>query len=105
MMRNLIFITIVTTATLLFPLVALSQEPLTAPPILDSFERIIRNKQYICQKCNSVQPIGTHNKSRVYRAKCKYNYSYEILLTPNSDMIVKPLSENFKAQEYQSVTM
>ena len=93
MIRNLTVIIILAIGTLLSPVVALSQEPITAPPVLDSFAKIIRNKQYSCQKCNSVQPIGRHNKSRIYKATCKHNHNYEIFLTPNSDMIVKPLSE------------
>ena len=93
MLRKLIIITILTAGVLLSPCVAFSQEPITAPQVLDSFAKIIRNKQYSCQKCNLVQPIGNQNKSRVYKASCKNDHSYEIYLTPHSDMVVKPLSE------------
>jgi len=98
MLCKLTFITILTAGALLSPCVVFSQEPITAPQILDSFAKIIRNKQYSCQKCNLVQPIGIRNKSRVYKASCKDDHSYEIYLTPHSDMVVKPLPEKLLAR-------
>ena len=98
-MRKLLLINIfIIGGLLLSPPTAMSQEPITAPQVLDSFAKIIRNKQYSCQSCELVQPTGSHDKTRTYKAICKNNHTYEVLLTPSRDMIVKPIMKNLLVQ-------
>lgn len=94
-MHKLLFINIFIIGYLLLsPLTAMSQKPITDPQVLDSFAKIIRDKQYSCQSCELAQPTGSHDKIYTYKAICKHNYTYEVFLTPNSDMIVKPVMKN-----------
>ena len=82
---------ILSSLVLLLPMAALCQEAITAPQVLDSFAKIIRAKQYSCQKCNIVQPIKHLNNGWSYTATCNYNHKYEVLLTPQGDMVVEPI--------------
>ncbi|GEM_PF-4463022 len=98
-MRKLLLINLFIGGSLLLsPLAAMSQEPITNPQVLDSFAKIIRDKQYSCQSCELVQPTGSHNKIYTYKAICKHSHTYEVLLTPSSDMIVKPIMKNLLVQ-------
>ncbi len=84
---------------LMLPVAAFGQQLITSPVILKSFAKIIRDRQYSCQRCEQVKPTGNHQKSLGYTATCKHNHSYTVLITPAGAMVVKPVSENLLVQQ------
>ena len=93
-MRTLLFIVGLLTIGILFSSqLAFSQETITNPQILQSFAKTIRSKQYICQSCNHVRPVGHKDNGLSYEAVCNHHLSYEVLLTPRNDVIVRPIEK------------
>ena len=93
-MRTLLFIAGLLTIGILFSTqFAFSQEAITNPQILNSFAKTIRTKQYICQSCNHVRPVGRKNNGLSYEAVCNHHLTYEVLLTPRNDVIVRPIEK------------
>ena len=92
-MRNILLIAgqiiigIVFSSQLVFGL-----EPITDKKILSSFAKIIRTKQYICQSCRYVHPVAHKHDGSSYEVVCDYDLTYKVVLTPRSDMIVRPAS-------------
>ncbi len=93
-MRTLLFIAgLLTIGTLFSPQLTFSQEAITNPQILHSFAKTIRAKQYICQSCSHVRPVGHKNNALSYEAVCNHHLTYKILLTPSNDVIVRPIEK------------
>jgi carboxylesterase type B len=99
-MRSLLFISCLIFSGILFrPAVATSQEAITDPQILASFAKIIKDKQYSCQLCRNIQPIDHHDEGWSYKVTCKNKHTYNVVLTPHGDMIVKPIIEKVLVQQ------
>ncbi len=92
-MRSLLLISSFIFSGILFhPATAASQGEITDPQILASFARIIKDKQYNCQSCRTIKPLEQRNEGWSYKATCKNEHIYNVLLTPYGDMVVNPVA-------------
>ncbi|MFK5927484.1 MAG: hypothetical protein QM483_12700 [Desulfuromusa sp.] len=92
-MRNSLLISGLIIGSILFSSqLALSQEPITDQKILSSFAKIIRANQYICRSCFQVQLLENNHDELSYKVVCNHDLTYKVVLTPRSNMIVRPIN-------------
>ena len=99
MRRLLLISSLILSGILCRPAVAADRETITDPQILDSFAKIIKDKQYNCQLCCDIQPMEHHDEGWSYKVTCKNQHTYNVLLTPYGDMVVKPVIEKILAHQ------
>ena len=91
-MRSLaLFISLVIVGTSIPSGVVAAQDTIFDDNILSSFAKIIKTRQYICQPCTQVEPLGKIPAGLAYEVTCNDNLIYAVTLTSHNDMIVAPI--------------